>query len=70
VTAGREKLFDLFPVAVGTGHLFIAENQNLEVLVALATVILKNRHQVISSKNAMMTSGVGVSFTLSEMGDN
>jgi hypothetical protein len=48
--SGKE-LCDLLTVAGGTNDLFISKRQNLKILVALGTVVLKNGHVIVSLSN-------------------
>jgi hypothetical protein len=50
VAAGGEKLFDLLAVTGGAGDFFVSKDQDFKVLVTLRTVILKNRHILVSPK--------------------
>ena len=46
----RKKLFDLLAVAGGTGNFLVSKDQDLEFLVALHTVVFKDRHLIVSSQ--------------------
>jgi len=44
VAENRKKLIDVFPLACRAGDFLVAENQNLEVLSALRTIVFEDRH--------------------------
>jgi hypothetical protein len=44
VAESREKLLDLLAVAVRTGDFLVSKHQDLKILVALHTMILKYGH--------------------------
>jgi hypothetical protein len=43
----RKELIDVFPLACGARDLLVTEDQDLEVLSALYTVIFKDRHVIL-----------------------
>jgi hypothetical protein len=40
----RKKFFDLFALAVRTGHFLVSKDEDLEILVAFFTMILEYGH--------------------------